>query len=76
MTGNESTNDNFRLAARNLQNVRVKTPHEFNVPDLLRHDYVFMTRQGLIDLENAIESKEKNYYRNRKVVSESAAERA
>ena len=51
LTGNQPANLNFRLAARNLQNVRVQTPGSFNVPDLLKNDYIFITRQGLIEFE-------------------------
>ena len=76
LTGMESNNDNFKLAARNLVNVRVKTPQQFHVPDLLRHDYVFVTKQGLIDLEDIIESRQNNYYRNRKVSTPENAQRA
>ena len=44
LTGTDSANDNFRLAARNLVNVRVKSPQQFHVPDLLKHDYIFVTK--------------------------------
>ena len=50
-------------------NVRVKSPQQFHVPDLLKHDYIFVTKQGLIDLEAILESREGNYYRNRKVAT-------
>ena len=66
LTGTETNNNNFQLAARNLQNVRVKTPQSFHVPDLLKHDYVFVTKQGLIDLENILEARQANYFRNKK----------
>ena len=48
----------------------------FNVPDLLKHDYIFVTRQGLIDLEDTLAKRETNYYRNRKRASEAAIMRA
>lgn len=70
LTGTEPNNNNFQLAARNLQNVRVKTPQQFHVPDLLKHDYVFVTKQGLIDLENILETRHANYFRNRKVATD------
>jgi hypothetical protein len=54
----------------------VKTPGKFNVPDLLKHDYIFVTKQGLIDLEKIIEGRQSNYFRNRKVASEASIERA
>ena len=76
MTGSEPVNNNFALAARNLQNVRVKAPGQFHVPDLLKHDYIFVTKQGLIDLEDILDSRKYNIYRNRKVASDSAIERA
>ena len=44
LTGSESVNNNFLLAARNLGNIRVKTPGKFHVPDLLKHDYIFITK--------------------------------
>ena len=74
LTGNETANNNFSLAARNLKNIRVKTPGQFHVPDLLKHDYIFVTKQGLIDLEAILESRHQNYFRNRKVASEQAIE--
>ena len=64
------------LAARNLQNMHVKTPGSFNVPDLLKHDYIFITKQGLIDMETVIEQRHANYFRNRKVATERSIERA
>ena len=76
LIGSEPANNNFALAARNLSNIRVKTPGKFNVPDLLKNDYIFVTKQGLIDLENIIEGRQSNYFRNRKVASESSIERA
>ena len=54
----------------------MKTPSKFNVPDLLKHDYIFVTRQGLIDLEKIIEDRQTNYFRNRKVATESSIQRA
>lgn len=76
LTGSNPVNNNFALAARNLQNIRVKSPGQFHVPDLLKHDYIFVTKQGLIDLETIMESRKDNYFRNRKVASEGAIERA
>lgn len=76
LTGAEPVNNNFQLAARNLLNIRVKTPGQFNVPDLLKHDYIFVTKQGLIELEDIIEQRFANYYRNRKVASEGTIARA
>ena len=46
------------------------------MPDLLKHDYVFVTKQGLIDLEASIERRHESYYRNRKMATDSAVERA
>jgi len=76
LTASEPNNNNFMLAARNLQNMRVKTPGVFNVPDLLKHDYIFVTKQGLIDLENVLEARHANYFRNKKVATESSIQRA
>lgn len=67
---NESENKNFELAARNLQNVQVKKAQEFNISEMLRNDYVFLTTQGMQELEAILESRQANYFRNRKVSSE------
>lgn len=63
----QETNLNFTLASRNLQNVKVKQPQQFNVPDLLLADYVFVTKAGLTELEEILQHREGNYFRNRKV---------
>ena len=76
LTSNEPSNNNFLLAARNLVNVRVKNPQQFNVPDLLKSDYIFVTKQGLIDLEEILDSRMTNYFRNKKVASEKSIIRA
>jgi large subunit ribosomal protein L4 len=47
----KSVDENFSLAAQNLQLVKTKIPQEFHVPDLLNNDYVFITKQGLVELE-------------------------
>ena len=44
LVGSEPANNNFLLAARNLQNIRVKQAQKFNVPDLLKNDYIFVTK--------------------------------
>lgn len=45
----------------------MKQPQHFNLRDLLQADYVFITQDGLSEFERIIESREDNYYRNRKV---------
>lgn len=67
---------NFQLASRNLSNLRGKNAQKFHVPDLLRNDYIFVTKEGLMELEATIERRAQNYYRNRKAPSESALEKA
>jgi large subunit ribosomal protein L4 len=62
----EETDKNFIFASRNLQNVVLKKASEFNVPELLRSDFVFMTKQGLQEIEMVIEKREGNYFRNKK----------
>ena len=52
------TDVNFKLAASNLQNVNLKSPQEFNVSDMLLADYVFVTKQGILELEKILESRE------------------
>ena len=37
---------------------------------MLLSDYIFVTKQGLIELEQILENREGNYYRNRKVSTE------
>ena len=43
----DEVDQNFFYASRNLQNVVVKKPAEFNIPEMLRSDYVFLTKEGL-----------------------------
>ena len=76
LTGGQPANRNFQLAARNLKNIRVQTAGSFHVPDLLRNDYIFVTRQGLIELEEVLEHRHRNYYRNRKVATADSIMRA
>ena len=54
LTPHDPANNNIELAARNLGNVRVKRPEEFHVPDLLKNDYIFIPKQGLIDFEEVL----------------------
>lgn len=61
---------NFKRASSNLQLVKTKSAQKFHVPDLINNDYVFVTKQGLIELESILESRHANYFRNRKVASE------
>jgi large subunit ribosomal protein L4 len=61
---------NFMQASSGLQFLTVKNPQQFNVPDLMRSDIIFMTKQGLQDLELVLEGREANYLRNRVVPSE------
>lgn len=68
-------NHNFDLASRAIENLEVKNAQQLNVPDLLKSDYIFVTKQGLMELENVLESREKNAYRNKKVPSEQSVSR-
>lgn len=56
--------------------MRVRTPQQFNVPELLKHDYIFVTKQGLIDLEEILEQRKFNYFRNRKAASDDSIARS
>jgi hypothetical protein len=38
---------------------------------MLLADYIFVTKQGIAELEAILESREQNYYRVRKVSAES-----
>ena len=50
--------------------IKIKDAQKFHVPDLINNDYVFVTKQGLIELETILEARHSNYFRNRKVASE------
>ena len=63
------------MAQRNLSNVNLVHPQQFNVPDLLNSEYVFITRDGLIELETVLEERRVNLYRNRKVPDAASLER-
>jgi len=41
---------------------------------MLLADYIFMTKQGLEELENTLQSRHNNYFRNRKVSTEARIE--
>ena len=75
LTGTERMNNNFELAAGKIKNVVMKRPQQFHVPDLLKNDYIFITKQGLIDLEEIIESRHANYFRNRRVPTQAILDR-
>lgn len=40
------------------------------MPDLLTNDYVFITKQGLVELERVLEDRHENCFRNKKVATE------
>ena len=44
------------------------------MPDMLLADYIFVTKQGMAELESIIESRENNYYRTRKVSADTYLE--
>lgn len=67
MTPEEPENDKLELAARNLGNVTVVRPGQFHVPHLLRNNLFLVSKQALVDLEQVLDSRHANYYRNRKV---------
>jgi len=70
LTPSSKQQDHFEMAARNLQNVTLKNAQQFNLPDLLRTDYIFLTKQGLVELEEVIEKRHENLFRNKKVPTE------
>lgn len=59
--------NNFSLAAQNLQNIKVKNVQEFNLPDMLMADYIFLTKDSMLELEEILDKRQSNYYRNRKI---------
>ena len=67
VTAQEPPNTNLRSAATRLSNVIVKRPSDFNVPELLRNDYIFIDKQGLIDLEELLVARHSENFRNKKV---------
>lgn len=58
------------MASKNIKNVTVKSAQQFNVPDMLLADYIFLTKQGMEELEETLQSRHNNYFRNRKVSTE------
>ena len=69
LTGFEP-DDKFVYSARNLQNIIIKNPQQFHITDLLKSDLIFMTKDGLTQLEEIIESRITNLYRNKKIPRE------
>lgn len=58
---------NFELAIGNLKHREHMNPQKVNVPALLRADYVVFTKLGLQQMELILESRQANYYRNKKL---------
>ena len=58
---------NFKHATSNLQNVILRNPQQLHVPDLVRSDLIFMTKQGLEQFEEVLDSRSMNLYRNKNV---------
>jgi hypothetical protein len=71
LTG-KTADENFMKAASNLQLIKTKDAQKFHVPDLLTNDYVFITKQGLIELEAILEARHSNYFRNKKRASDTS----
>ena len=46
-----------------------RKPSQFNIPEILRNDYVFVTKAALEEFEMVLDGRQDNYYRNRKVSS-------
>lgn len=42
----------------------------------MKNDYIFVTKQGLIDFEDILEQRYANYFRNRKAATDSSIERS
>ena len=58
---------NFTNAINALDNRWSISPQDLNVRDMLKADYVVITKDALIELEQILESREKNLFRNRKL---------
>lgn len=61
---------NFELASQNLETLNVTNPQTFNIIPIMKADWIFITVQGLKDLEMLLENREQNLFRNRKVPRE------
>uniref|UniRef100_A0A7S3IXP3 Uncharacterized protein n=1 Tax=Strombidium inclinatum TaxID=197538 RepID=A0A7S3IXP3_9SPIT len=58
---------NFSTAAKNIKNLSVFNPQQIHVPQLVWSDIIFMTREGLEQLEIVMEGRTTNAFRNRTV---------
>jgi len=58
---------NFELASSNIRNLQLRRPSEFKLPDMLTYDRIFITKDGLAGIEEILEAREKNAYRNKKI---------
>jgi hypothetical protein len=58
---------NFQSASRSLSNITLRNPQQLHVPDLVKSDLIFLTKEGLQQYEEILQSRHMNYYRNRKV---------
>lgn len=61
------TDKNFIRASQNIRNVKIVNPAEFNVNPMMRSDLIFVTKEGLLQLEEIIESRQANLFRNRNI---------
>lgn len=66
VSGHE-TCPNFEMASANIPNVYLRRPNEFALPDMLTMDRIFITKDGLSGLEEILEARHKNAYRNKKI---------
>ena len=60
-----NTCKNFKIAAKNISNVKVVNIKEFNVKIAIKSDYTFITKQALKELEMKLETDVMSLYRNR-----------
>lgn len=66
VSGHE-TCPNFEMAQSAISNVHLRTPSQFSLPDMLTFDRIFITKDGLAGIEEVLEARHKNAYRNKKI---------
>ena len=64
------TDPNFVKASNALKNISIANPQQFNISHMLKNDLIFATKEGLMQLEEILESRQKNYFRNRSIPRE------
>lgn len=54
VVGDQELNENFKKASSNLHNVSVVASQGLNVYDIIKHEYLIMTKEAMINIEKRL----------------------